>query len=182
MSNLELQKKAENFIKEKKWNLHLLELFLNTQSFSSLLEHNNFEEEFNFGFTDIFFLDKEIELKHSKKTITFLRAKFNDINFTIGGDLDSFISFDDSVRATLTIILYIDEKLIMNITYDSQLETYGTISYPYKFSSVEEFHNHASIHELLLKTYLAHKQKLIQRQNKYNSERDNNYKDKFSFD
>ena len=182
MNNLELKEKAESFIKEKKWNLHLLELFLNTQQFSSLMNRDNFDEEHNFGLTDIFFLDKEIELKHSKKIIHFLRAKFNDINFMIGGDLDSFISFDDSVRATLTIILYIDEKLIMNITYDSALETYGTISYQYKFSSVEEFHNHASIHELLLKTYLDHKQNLIQRQNKYNSERDNNYKDKFSFD
>ena len=70
----------------------------------------------------------------------------------------------------------------MNITYRSVHGTSDTISYGYSFPSVEEFHNHASIHELLLKTYLAHNQKLIQRQNKSNSERDNSYKDKFSFD
>ena len=182
MSNLELQKKAENFIKEKKWDLHLIELFLNTLSFSSESKQNNFEQDINFGFTDIFFLDKEIELKHSKKIIHFLRAKFNDINFMIGGDIDSFISFDDSVVSKQTVILYIDEKLIMNIVYHSPNNTYGTLSNEYKFSSIEEFHNHVSIHELLLKTYLAKKQKNIQYQNKIKSEEDKIYKDKFSFD
>ena len=119
MSNLELQKKAENFIKEKKWDLYLLELFFNTQSFSSLLEQNNFEEEFNFGFTDIFFLDKEIELKHSKKTITFLRAKFNDINFMIGGDLDSFISFDNLTNGNkkLSVVNPARYGVFSNITW-----------------------------------------------------------------
>ena len=66
MNNLELQKKAENFIKEKKYDLHLIDLFLNTQHFSSWINRDNFEE-YNFGLTDISFLEKEIKLKNSKK-------------------------------------------------------------------------------------------------------------------
>lgn len=70
MSNLELQKKAENFIKEKKWDLHLLELFLNTQHFSTWINRDDFDD-YNFGLKDITFKDKQIELKDSKKILHF---------------------------------------------------------------------------------------------------------------
>ena len=43
MNNLELQKKAESFIKEKKWDLHLMNLFLNTQHFSSWMNRDDFD-------------------------------------------------------------------------------------------------------------------------------------------
>lgn len=70
MNNLELQKKAESFIKEKKWDLHLMNLFLNTQHFSSWMNRDDFDD-YNFGLKDISLKDKEIELKNSKKIFNF---------------------------------------------------------------------------------------------------------------
>ena len=180
MNNLELQKKAENFIKEKKWDFYLVDLFLNTNHFHAWIKLAEFDD-YNFGLINLSFSSKEISLKYGSKSIDFLHAKFEDINFSIGGYHDSISLPDDNLNL-LTVFLFIDEKIVMNIRYKEPNYDFTSLSSEYKIFSVEEFHNHASIHELLLKTYLAHKQKLIQRQNKYNSERDNNYKDKFSFD
>ena len=181
MSNLELQKKAENFIKEKKWDLHLIDLFLNTQHFSSWINRDNFEE-YNFGLTDISFLEKEIELKHSKKNIEFLRAKFDDINFMIGGDFDSFSTPDDSYYAIQTVILYLEENIVMNIRYEQPNLDYLSLANQYKVWSVEEFHNHQSLNDLLTKTFESNKQQEKERNRNRTKERDNSYKDKFSFD
>lgn len=180
MNNIELKEKAESFIKEKKWDLYLIDLFLNTKHFSSWSQRDDFES-YNFGLTDITFLDKEIELKHSKKIIKFLRAKFNDINFMIGGEHESMYTPDSSFSLQ-TVILFIDEKLVMYVRYDEPDIDYSSLSSQYEVWSVEEFHNHTSIQELLSKTYLTNKQKTIERNNKFNSERDKSYKDKFSFD
>ena len=181
MNNLELQKKAESFVKEKKWDLHLMNLFLNTQHFSSWMNRDDFDD-YNFGLKDISLKDKEIELKNSKKNLQFLKASFNDINFMIGGDFDSFILPDDSYCATQTVILCLEEEIVMNVRYESPNSDYSSLASEYKIRSVEEFHNHVLLHELLLQTYLANKQKIIQRNNKFNSERNKSYKDKFTFD
>lgn len=99
----------------------------------------------------------------------------------IGGDFDSFSTPDDNYYAIQTVILCLEEGIVMNVRYEQPHTDYPCAS-EFKVWSVEEFHNHVSLHELLLQTYLANKQKNIQRQNKSNSERDKSYKDKFSFD
>ena len=180
MNNLELQKKAENFIKEKKWDFYLVDLFLNTNHFHAWIKLAEFDD-YNFGLINLSFSSKEISLKYGSKSIDFLHAKFEDINFSIGGYHDSISLPDDNLNL-LTVFLFIDEKIVMNIRYKEPNYDFSSLSSEYKIFSVEEFHNHQSLNDLLIKTSEANKQKEKERNRKRRIERDNSYKDKFSFD
>ena len=70
----------------------------------------------------------------------------------------------------------------MNIRYKEPNYDFSSLSSEYKIFSVEEFHNHQSLNDLLIKTSEANKQKEKERNRKRRIERDNSYKDKFSFD
>jgi hypothetical protein len=99
----------------------------------------------------------------------------------IGGS-DETIYTPDSSSNLQSVILFIDEKIVMYVRYEEPCVDYSSLASEYKVWSVEEFHNHSSIQELLLNTYLANKKKTSQRISKFNNEQDKSYKDKFSFD
>ncbi len=180
MSNIDLQKKAENFIKEKKWDFYLIDLFLNTNHFHAWIKHDNFDD-YNFGLSNLSFSSKEIVFKYDSKNIDFLHAKFEGINFSVGGYEES-ISLPDDYLRLLTVFLFIDEKIVMNVRYKEPHYEYTSLSSEYKIFSVEEFHNHQSLNDLLSKTSEANKQKDKERDRKRRKDIDDGYKDKFSFD
>ena len=70
----------------------------------------------------------------------------------------------------------------MNVRYKEPHYDFTSLSSEYKIFSVEEFHNHQSLNDLLLKTSEANKQKDKERNRKRRKDIDDSYKDKFSFD
>ena len=70
----------------------------------------------------------------------------------------------------------------MNIKYKEPDYDDSSLSSEYKVWSVEEFHNHQSLNDLLAKTSEANRQKRLESNRKDRIELDTSYKDKFSFD
>ena len=180
MNNLELQTQAVELIKKNKWDFHLIKLYFNTNHFKEWMKHDNFTE-LNFGLKNISFEQRKIEILIGQKEINFLKAKFNDINFMIGG-CDELISLEDDTLSLQHIILYIDEKIVMKVQFTLRNMEGYFLPESYSIFSVKEFHNHRLINDLLIKTSEANRQKRLERNRKDRIELDNSYKDKFNLD
>jgi len=159
MSNLELKKKAENLIKDKKWDFYLIYLFFYTKTVTD----SNIQKKVYSGYT--------------KKTFHVSQESFNNINFEIGGFVD--ISEDGYFQS---VVLYINSKLLLHIKYELvESAEYFEID-KYKIYSVEEFHNDSLIDDLLIRYYKYFEQKKIQNEHEQRITNDMKYKNKFTFD
>jgi hypothetical protein len=170
MSNSELRAKAEKLIKENKWDLHLIELYLNSRHFNSWKQRDDFDQ-YNFGLINICQISKENVF--GKDSVKFLTATFNGVNFMIGNVAES----------DPTVILYIDEKLVMHCRYVYHADEMITFQpKDHKLISVEEFHSNPKIEKLLTETSIAYKNKERERNQKNRKKLDESFDGKFTFD
>jgi hypothetical protein len=170
MTNSELREKAKKLIKENKWDLYLIELYLNSRHFNSWKQRDDFDQ-YNFELLNISKLIKENIC--GKESVEFLTATFNEINFMIGnvGESDP------------TIILYIDEKIVMHCRYVYHADEMCTFQpKDHKLFSVEEFHSNPKIEQLLSGTSNAYKKSERERNQKNKQKFDESYDGKFTFD
>ncbi len=170
MINSELQAKAKSLIKQNKWDLYLIELYLNSRHFNHWKHRDDFDE-YNFGLVNVSEVSKNNF--YGKESVQFLKATFDDINFMIGniGDSDP------------TVILYIDEKIVMNCRYVYHADEMCTFQpTDHKLISVEEFHSNVKINELLTRTSSAYKKKENERRQKNKEKIDKSYDGKFTFE
>jgi hypothetical protein len=170
MTNSELRAKAEKLIRENKWDLFLIELYLNSRHFNSWKQRDDFDQ-YNFGLLNISKISKENI--NGKKSVEFLAATFNEVNFMIGnvGESDP------------TVVLYIDEKLVMNCSYVYHADEMCTFQpKDHKLISVEEFHSNPKIEKLLSDTSIAYKNKEHERNQKNKKKLDESLNGKFTLD
>ena len=158
MSNLELQRKAENLIKDKKWDFYLIDLFLHLRHLSSTIKKNVYS-----GYTKVSF--------------DVIEESFKDINFQIGGFNN--ITSEDYLQS---VVLYIESKLVMHIQYKLENSAEWFETHKYKIVSVEEFHNDSKINELLVGCHKSFEQKILNDKHQQRIANDMRYKNKFTFD
>jgi hypothetical protein len=148
-NNIELKEKAKNYVVEKNWDMLLCHAYLETKNFSTwVTNQERFEEEINFGLTEISSEKILLQCGYIAEVVEFLVASFNGINFKIGGLRNSTTMPDGDLYSTLSINLVIDQKLVLSIKYsDDTLD--GYFAKDYKIISVEEMHSNPQISKLL---------------------------------
>jgi hypothetical protein len=158
MNNLEHQKKAENLIKEKKWDFYLIDLFLRLRHLPSSNQ-------------------KIVYSGYTKKYFDVHQESFKNINFEIGGFVD--ITYDGHFQS---VVLYINTKLVLHVKYQLPESAEYFESDKYKVYSVEEFHNDSVINELLIESHESFRQKRLHESNQRRIKEEMLLKNKFTFD
>lgn len=182
--NLELKEKARKFVKEKRWDYLLVNAYLETKYFTSWLKDDefDFEENTNFGLTNISSEVRTFEFGYKKnENNEFLVANFNDINFKIGGFRDTTYMPDGDAYTTLSIVLLIDDKVVLSLRYSEDADDPYQAS-DYSLVSVEELHSNEKITKLLEGIENAIEEKKEKENLKRKNEENNSYEGKFTFD
>jgi hypothetical protein len=180
--NLELKEKAKTYAKEKRWDFLLVNAYLETKYFTSWSKRDDFEEQWNIGLTNISSEMRTLECGYKKnENNEFLVANFNDIKFKIGGFRDTTYMPDGDAYTTLSIVLLIDEKVLLSIRYSEDADDPYRAS-DYSIVSVEELHSNPKISKLLEGIEKAGDEKNIRDKLKRKHEENNSYEGKFTFD
>jgi hypothetical protein len=182
--NLELKEKAKKFVIEKRWDYLLVNTYLETKYFYSWSKDDefDFEKETNFGLTNISSEIRILECGYKKNDNNdFLVASFNDINFKIGGFRDTSYMPDGDAYTTLSIVLLIDEKVVLSIRYSEESDDPYRAN-DYRLVSVEELHSSEKITKLLVGIEIAIDEKKEKENLKRKHEENNSYEGKFTFD
>ena len=179
--NIELKQKAKNYVSEKKWDVLLCYAYLETMHFSTwVTNQENFEEEVNFGLSKISSENILLQCGYVTEATEFLVASFNGIKFKIGGVINSTMMPDGDVFSTLSINLFIDEKLVLSIMYSNDTLD-GCFARDYRMISVEEMHSSPELGNLLEGIAQCIEQK-EERAKLKNQQRENQaYEGKFTF-
>jgi hypothetical protein len=180
--NLELKEKAKQYVKEKRWDYLLVNAYLETKHFIYWSRRHDFEEKWNIGLTNISSEIRTLECGYKKnENNEFLVANFNNIKFKIGGLRDTTYMPDGDAYTTLSIVLLIDEKVVLSARYSEDADD-PLRARDYGIVSVEELHSIPEISELLEGIARAVDEKNERDELKRKKEEDNSYDGKFTFD
>jgi hypothetical protein len=180
--NLELKEKARTYVKEKRWDYLLVNAYLETKYFTSWSKRDDFEEQWNIGLTNISSETQTLVCGYKKnENNEFLVANFNDIKFEIGGFRDTAYMPDGDAYTTLSIVLLIDEQVVLSIRYSEDADDPYRAS-DYNIVSVEELHSNLKISELLEGIEKAVYEKDERDKLKRKHQENNSYEGKFTFD
>jgi hypothetical protein len=182
--NLELKEKARTYVKEKRWDYLLVNAYLETKYFTSWSKDDefDFEENTNFGLTNISSEIRTLECGYKKnENNEFLVANFNDIKFKIGGFRDTTYMPDGDAYTTLSVVLLIDEIVVLSIRYSEEADDPYRAS-DYRLVSVEELHSNKNITNLLegIENSISKKKEKDNLKRKIHE--NNSYEGKFTFD
>ena len=180
--NIELKEKARRYVKEKRWDYLLAIAYLETKYFTSWSKRDDFEEQWNIGLTNISSEIRTLECGYKKnENNEFLVANFNDIKFKIGGFRDTTYMPDGDAYTTLSIVLFIDEKVVLSIRYSEDADDPYRAS-DYSIVSIEELHSNPKINILLEGIEKTVYEKEERDKLKRKHEENNSYEGKFTFD
>jgi hypothetical protein len=180
--NLELKEKAKKYVKEKRWDYLLVNAYLETKHFTSWSRRHDFEEKWNIGLTNISSEIRTLECGYKKnENNEFLVANLNNIKFKIGGLRDTTYMPDGDAYTTLSIVLLIDEKVVLSFRYSVDADDPFSAR-DYGIVSVEELHSAPEISELLEGIEKAVDEKNDRDELKRKQEENNSYEGKFTFD
>lgn len=178
--NLELAKKALNYVKERRWDYLLVHTFLAVKHYPSWSENADFEERTNIGLKDISSKKRLLVCKYLKKETEFVKATYKDIVFEIGGFSHSSSMPDGEYFVTFACSLLIDEKVALTAMY-SERDMDAYFAKDFSISAVEELHVDKKIDELLVGIESLIAQREIREKERQTKMENQKYEGKFTF-
>lgn len=173
-NNLELQGKALKYVGEKRWDYLLALTFLQIRNYPSWSQRDDFETDWNIGLTSITSENRLIETGYDKRNADFIRARYQEIDFSVGGAKDYGTSY------TEVLSLRVEDKTVITIKYYLGDMDFLHAS-NYEMLSVEELHVDQKIDELLLGIESLIKEHNKRRNNNEAKRRNQQYEGRFSF-
>ena len=176
--NLELKKKALDYVKDRRWDYLLVHAFLAIKYYPSWSTNDDFEEKHNIGLKNISSVNRTLVCAYLKEETQFVKATYKDIVFEIGGF--SHRSWVPDGDVTFACSLLIDEKVVLTAEY-SERDMDAYFAGDYSISSVEELHVDKRVDELLVgieRLITQHRAREEERQTKVKNQK---YAGKFTF-
>lgn len=180
MSNIDLQKKALQFIKEKGWDSLLVSAFLEVKHYPSWALRDDFEEKWNIGVKNVRGETKFLKVGYGGEDVRFCVGEIAGIAFKIGGDLVFSTMPDGELFVTLPLELYLDDKKVMAVRYVADSSD-PILDSDFSLLSIEEFHNDDRIDTLLKEISRAKHQLKERRRLSDLAEKESNLEGKFTF-
>jgi hypothetical protein len=180
MNNLELQKKAEKFVTEKKWDDLLIEAFIELQHYPSWSKRNDFESKLNIGVMNVGVERKQLDTEIINDYVDFCVCEFTNLKFKIGGKR-KFISLPDGDFSIYQAVeLYLDDRRVLSLLYYAKNDD-PILATDFKLITVAELHNDVRIEKLLTELSKAIKTKFAKLKADAIEIHNNKLKDKFTF-
>lgn len=154
MSNIELQKKALQFLKDKGWDHLLIKAYLEVQYYPSWSTRDDFEKSWNIGLKNVRGEERHLRVGYGGEDVVFCVGELNGIQFKIGGGLVFSSMPDGESYVTLPLELHLDNKLVLAVRYVAD-DSDPILPSDYSLVTVEEFHNDDRINVLLQEISLA---------------------------
>lgn len=180
MNNLELQKKAEKFVTEKKWDDLLIEAFIELQHYPSWSKRYDFESKLNIGVTNVGVEKKQLDTEIINDYADFCVCEFANLKFKIGGNR-KFISMPDGDFSIYQAVeLYLDDRRVLSLLYYAKNDD-PILATDFKLTTVAELHNDVRIEKLLTELSKAIKTKFAKLKADAIEIHNNKLKGKFTF-
>ena len=178
--NLELAKKALDYVKSRRWDYLLVHAFLAIEHYHAWSERDDFEDKLNIGLKNISSEKRLLVCDYLKQETQFLKATYNNINFEIGGFSHSSSMPDGEYFVTFACSLLIDDKVVLNAMYNERgMDAY--FANDYWISSVQELHVDKRIDELLVGIESLITQHKIREKERQTAAENQKYEGKFTF-
>jgi len=175
VSNLELQAKAEEYVKQRGWDSLLIQAQLEVQHYHAWCKREDFDDTLNIGVENISANVRDINFGSTHKTTTFTCGFFGGVWFELGSATNYW-----EFGISKIVDLYVDQKKVLSIKYWARHED-PFFDYDWYMASVEEFHLTEKIGLLLSQIYNAIPAKDQRREDKIRLEQESKLVGKFSF-
>ncbi len=148
MSYEEEKEKAKRFLTDRKWDVYLVEAYLNLRQYPFLRGRFDFEDALNIGVTNVSGVKTRVEVGSVKGEVTATQCEFNGVRFLIAGESSFSALPNDELLCTLGVCLFLGEQRAMAVEYRFPGAGASRAS-DHTLLEVEELHASARLEALL---------------------------------